>query len=575
MLFISQWSSTVCIRSQECPTIPSSPDELALHNGRCCVWTICKPGNMPEMCDEGDTKTTKCSPCPDGQFISNSYESYRMMICSRWSTPCASPEKKTIGGGNSTHDYICECNVDAGYIEDPSTPGVCKNVCPAGEQMDDHYNICNPCQNGTFKLQGGAQCEPCSSCVDFEFECNRTHDHICKVGSGVTESVPERNFILLILIAPPVLLVVLVIGLYVYIRKSENCTCLGINLYAQVHSLEKRICVCCYPRNVNNNGVGNDDEVHVGDQLLHTRDSGNQESLEPCHLGESNVGDQLLHTRDSENQESLKHCRLGESNVDDQLLHARDSGNQESLEHCRLGESNADDPNDNTVRLDIDNQNQAIRDDSTDTRLKEIVAQTENECEGAIEACRSVTVGIDDTAGLKEQDQKLNNMLDAANHNKAIPNYDGQSFDGSQNKRNNENAAENVIGSNQSKVEVDSVEESNGNTKRQTIKLDTNIKLDNDENEEIGRRVMKHFDAFSAGLDPRGSVLDKLFADGIITADIYSEINDKTTEPRDRCSKLLRHLNAIHHPTRFKVFLEAVEAADLAYKYLVDLIKKV
>ena len=509
VLFISQWSSIFC-SSTECPAIPSSPDELARHNGRCCVWTICKPGFMPEMCDEGDTKTTKCSPCPHGQFISNSFESYRMMICSLWGTPCASPEKKTVGGGNSTHDYICECNVDEGYIEDPSTPGVCKNVCPAGEQMDDYNdNICNPCQNGTFKLRGGARCEPCSSCVDTEFECNRTHDRICKAEPRAVEPVPKINFNLIglalaVLLALLVLLVFVL--LYVYIRRSDNCTCLGINLYARVHSLEKRICFCCFPRNVNNGRVVNDDEAHVEDQLLNERDSGKQESLEPCRLGESNV----------------------------------------------------DDPNgDNTVRLDIDNQNQAIRDDSTDTRLKEIVAQTENESEETIEASRSVTAEIDDTAGLKEHDRKLNNMLDAANQDTAIPNYSGRSYDGSQNKRFNEDAAGSANGS-------DHI--------RQTYKLDENIKSDNDENENIGRRVRKYFDTIVASLDPKDRLIDKLFAEGIITDEILSEIND-ITKQQERCRKLLIHLQSIKHPKRFIVFLESAEK-EPAYKYLVDLIKE-
>ena len=217
--------------SLECPQIPTSSDDLASHNGRCCVVITCKAGYKPRMCEEGRPETTECIPCPEGGFMSRSSESYLMKFCSAF-TFCKTPDQKIFGGGNRTHDYICACNDEEGYVEDSNHPGNCIKDCPAGEEMDSS-GMCNPCQDEYFKPAGMPRCLPCSRCENASLSvtsaCNTSHDSICEgedsAEDGVHKNHPPNKYLFILFL---LLLLVIVpgIGVAVYLkvknRKQRN-----------------------------------------------------------------------------------------------------------------------------------------------------------------------------------------------------------------------------------------------------------------------------------------------------------------------------------------------------------------
>ena len=209
--------------SHDCPQIPTNPGDLASHNDRCCVVITCEAGYRPKKVNQ----TTECIPCPEGEFMANSSESYLMRVCSRHGL-CKSPDQKTIGGGNTTHDYVCGCNNELGYFKDSSKPGHCIKVCPAGQQLNDS-GMCEPCQEGYFKSDRESLCKPCLDCdhaiLNTSSLCNTTHDSICSHVTNVTEvkmadSSPNNLYFLFFLVID--LVVVLAV---VYIFKNRLFSC--------------------------------------------------------------------------------------------------------------------------------------------------------------------------------------------------------------------------------------------------------------------------------------------------------------------------------------------------------------
>ena len=212
--------------SLECPQFPTSSDGIVLHNGRCCVVVTCKAGYKPRVCEEGKPETTECIPCPDGEFMANSYQSYLMKSCSRFN-PCQEPGQKIVSYGNRTHDFKCACNREEGYVEGSNYPENCTNVCPAGQQMNSS-GMCNPCKDRYFKPGGMRRCRPCSRCENASLSvlsaCNTSHDSICE-SVDADEDVIRKNhrsneylFILFLLL---LLVIITGIGVAVY-RKVKN-----------------------------------------------------------------------------------------------------------------------------------------------------------------------------------------------------------------------------------------------------------------------------------------------------------------------------------------------------------------
>ena len=180
------------------------------------------------MCEEGKPNTTECIACPDGEFMANSSESYLMKGCSQHG-PCKSPGQKTVGGGNTTHDNICGCDKELGYVDDQKQPGHCVKVCSSGYPVNDS-GMCEPYQEGYFKRDGDSRCKPCFDCdnagLNTSSPCNTTHDSICSHATYVTDvtmadgSSPNYLYFLFFLVFD---LVVVLAVVYIFRNRLFSC----------------------------------------------------------------------------------------------------------------------------------------------------------------------------------------------------------------------------------------------------------------------------------------------------------------------------------------------------------------
>ena len=277
-----------CSSSQECPE-GASPGDLARHDGRCCVVITCEPGHKPKICEDDKPATTVCISCPDGEFMGNYSESYQMKNCSVHE-PCESPRKTTSGGGNTTHNYICECNVDGGYVDDPNKPGDCINVCPAGQQMDDS-GMCEPCQEGYFKPAGQKSCINCSDCEQAgrssSSRCNISHDSICSpaemvTGDEMADSSETQMFFWFFILPAAVALLAFILILCYWIVKCCNeliivILCCFFCVYCPTLGPHRRTTRTSETQIGNNNNIGNsarlDCESGLEEPLIETCDA--------------------------------------------------------------------------------------------------------------------------------------------------------------------------------------------------------------------------------------------------------------------------------------------------------------
>ena len=64
-----------------------------------------------------------------------------------------------------------------------------------------------------------------------------------------------------------------------------------------------------------------------------------------------------------------------------------------------------------------------------------------------------------------------------------------------------------------------------------------------------------------AEFEPRGFIIDKLAAEGILTGAKEKELN-KMASPDDRKNELLHHLFECRHPEAITIFLKALRDSD-------------
>ena len=77
-------------------------------------------------------------------------------------------------------------------------------------------------------------------------------------------------------------------------------------------------------------------------------------------------------------------------------------------------------------------------------------------------------------------------------------------------------------------------------------------------NDELKRKTRRSYNEIASSFDPKGSIVNKLFAESIITISQVKEINGGH-EKEGRAETLLFHLFQTEHPSAFVVFRETLQ----------------
>ena len=77
-------------------------------------------------------------------------------------------------------------------------------------------------------------------------------------------------------------------------------------------------------------------------------------------------------------------------------------------------------------------------------------------------------------------------------------------------------------------------------------------------NDELKRKTQKNYIQIASSLDPKGFIVNKLFAEGILTFSEMEEIND-CQDKEKRAQKMFSFLFKTAHPGAFVAFREALQ----------------